>query len=146
MITADAGLPPAAVKSLGLWHEMVKNQDVSGLPEIVADDAVFRSPTVLHPFESRKALVTALETVLTVFEDFTYHREFAGTDGQSVVLEFSAKVGDKSLKGIDIIRFDESGRIADFEVMVRPLNALQDLYDAMIAKLGKTLVTYKNIG
>ena len=57
-----------------------------------------------------------------VFQDFTYHREF--TAGDSVGLEFSAKIGDLSLKGIDLIRFDEAGKIVDFEVMIRPANAL----------------------
>ena len=40
---------------------------------------------------------------------------------KNVVLEFSANVGDKSLKGIDMIRFNEQGKIVDFEVMIRPM-------------------------
>jgi hypothetical protein len=60
-----------------------------------------------------------------------------------VVLEFSARVGDKQLKGIDMIRFDEQGRIVDFEVMIRPLNSLQALGEEMGKRLGQVLPAYK---
>ncbi|TRW99232.1 nuclear transport factor 2 family protein [Paracoccus sp. M683] len=146
MLKTDLPLNPAVLASLRLWHQMIATRDLSRLAEITAPDAVFRSPTVLRGFESAPALALALQTVLTVFEDFSYHREFAGDDGHSVVLEFSARVGDKSLKGIDMIRFDADGRIVDFEVMIRPLNALQLLYAAMTEKLGPALVAFKGKG
>lgn len=68
-----------------------------------------------------------LSNVIQVFENFTYHREFASEDGQHVVLEFSASIGDRQLKGVDMIHFDEQGRIVDLEVMVRPFSGLQAL-------------------
>ncbi|MPQ72114.1 nuclear transport factor 2 family protein, partial [Pseudomonas sp. MWU12-2323] len=77
-----------------------------------------------------------LNTVFNVFEDFKYHRELATADGLNVVLEFSAKVGAKELKGIDMIRFDESGKIVEFEVMVRPLSGLQALGEEVGWRLG----------
>ncbi len=60
-----------------------------------------------------------------------------------MVLEFSAHVGGKELKGIDFIRFDEEGRIADFEVMVRPMSGLQALGTAMAARVGAHLQALK---
>ena len=60
-----------------------------------------------------------------------------------MVLEFSAQVGDKSLKGIDMIRFNEHGQIVDFEVMIRPLNALHDLAAEMGARLAQFMPNYK---
>jgi hypothetical protein len=56
-----------------------------------------------------------------------------------VVLEFSARVGDKKLKGIDIISFDAAGKITDFEVMIRPANAAVMVSEAMAAKAGPRL-------
>ena len=76
-------------------------------------------------------------------KDFRYHRQFASDDGLNVVLEFSARVGDKRLKGIDIIRFDEQGLITEFEVMIRPLNGLQALGAEMGARLGQQLPGFK---
>ncbi len=143
MLTTETTLAPEAIASLNRWHEMIAAGDLSALPEIVAADAVFRSPTVMRGFETAPALILALQTVITVLEDFVYQRSFAGDDGQSVVLEFSACVGELRLKGIDMIRFDENGLITDFEVMIRPMNALGALYEAMTEKLGQSLVAYK---
>lgn len=80
-----------------------------------------------------------LNTVIKVFEDFAYHRQLVAADGLNVVLEFSARVGDRQLKGIDMIRFDEAGRIIDFEVMIRPLSGLQALGEEMGRRLAPFL-------
>lgn len=143
MPETELTLDPAAARSLALWHGMIARRDLTRLPEIVAPEAVFRSPTLLRGFETAPALVMAIETVNTVLEDFACHREFATADGRSVVIEFSARLGDKQLKGIDMIRFGDDGRIVDFEVMVRPLNALKLLGEAMSARLGAALIAYK---
>ncbi|MOA44905.1 hypothetical protein D3C78_1672470 [compost metagenome] len=84
-----------------------------------------------------------LNTVMNVFEDFAYHRELATADGLNVILEFSARVGEKELKGIDMIRFNEQGRIVEFEVMVRPLSGLQALGEEMGRRLGAYLKATK---
>ncbi|MNY75188.1 hypothetical protein D3C86_2144020 [compost metagenome] len=60
-----------------------------------------------------------------------------------MILEFSAKVGEKELKGIDLIRFNEQGRIVEFEVMVRPLSGLQALGEQMGQRLGAYLKASK---
>jgi 2,4-dienoyl-CoA reductase (NADPH2) len=78
-----------------------------------------------------------------VFEDFTYHRELASADGLSVVLEFSANVNGKALKGIDLVQFDADGKIVDFEVMVRPMSGLQALGEEMGKRLAPYLSAYK---
>lgn len=141
--TLNKQLQPAVAQSLALWHEMVAQRDLSRLPGILADDAVFRSPMVFKPYVSAVAVNLILNTVMQVATDFEYHRELASADGLSVVLEFSAKVEDKSLKGIDLIRFDAAGRIVEFEVMIRPFNALQALGAEMGRRLSAYLPAYK---
>jgi hypothetical protein len=128
-------LSPAAQKSLAKWHAMIAKDDLSDLPSIVAEKAIFRSPIAFPPYPTRDVVCLVLRTAASVFEDFVYHREFVAGPND-VVLEFSARVGDKKLKGVDIIRFDETGRIAEFEVMVRPANALMALGQAMGARIG----------
>jgi len=136
-------LKPAAAASLALWHEMVSLQDMGKLPGILHDSAVFRSPMAFKPYVSAAAVNLILNTVMKVFTQFEYHRTLVSNDGLNVVLEFSASVGDKSLKGIDMIRFDEEGKIVDFEVMVRPFNALQALGAEMGERLAAYLPAYK---
>jgi len=144
MTDTPLALHPAVARSLATWHDMVARQDLAALPGIVAPDACFRSPMAFKPYQSAEAVVLILGTVLKVFSNFRYHRQLASADGLSVVLEFSADVGDKSLKGIDMIRFDEAGRIVDFEVMVRPFNGLQALGAEMSRRLAAFLPAYKS--
>lgn len=144
MLSTETQLNPKIIETLEKWHDVVANKDMATLQAILHPDAVFRSPMAFKGYESADAVVLVLSHVIEVFSDFTYHRLFAGADGQSVVLEFSAKVGDKSIKGIDMIQFDQDGLITDFEVMVRPYNGLQALGAAMGERLGHLLPAYKS--
>ena len=128
-------LSPGAAHTLKRWHTMLATADLKALPELLAPDAVFRSPMAHTPYRGAAVVSMILNTVFTVFEDFHYHRELASADGHNVVLEFSARVGDKQLKGIDLIRFNEEGKIIEFEVMVRPLSGLQALGEEMGRRL-----------
>ena len=134
----------AAVKtSLVKWHVIVEKMDMAELPEIVHPEAVFRSPMAHTPYKGAMALCMALHNVGQVFEDFTYHREFATEDGLSVTLEFSAKVNGKELKGADFIQFNEEGLITEFEVMVRPMSGLTALGEEMGKRVGEHLGAFK---
>lgn len=132
---SELTLTPAAAHSLQRWHAMLASRDLKNLPDLLAPDAVFRSPMAHTPYPGAPVVSMILNTVIKVFEDFTYHRELASGDGLSVVLEFSARVGGKQLKGIDLIRFNEQGQIVEFEVMVRPLSGLQALGEEMGRRL-----------
>ncbi len=121
------------------WHEIVATNNIAALGEIVHADAVFRSPMAHTPYPSGMALIFALSNVLEVFENFTYHREFINEDERSAVLEFSASIGAKSLKGIDLIRFDADGKIIEFEVMVRPMSGLKALGEQMAPRMQKLM-------
>jgi 2,4-dienoyl-CoA reductase (NADPH2) len=145
MTTLHTRLQPVVAQSLALWHAMVEQRDLARLPGILAEDAVFRSPMAFKPYASAAAVNLVLTTVMQVFTEFQYHRQLASADGLSVVLEFSAKVGDKSLKGVDLIQFDAAGRIVDFEVMIRPFNALQALGTEMGERLAAYLPAYKSL-
>ncbi|UOE71239.1 nuclear transport factor 2 family protein [Acinetobacter baumannii] len=118
-------------QSLEKWHHMIQSNDLSNLNDLLADEVIFRSPVAHKPYEGRQVVFFILTNVIQVFENFTYHRKFYTEDGENVVLEFSANVGDKSLKGIDMIRFNEHGKIIDFEVMIRPMSGLAALAEQM---------------
>ena len=137
-------LNPAVAKSLAVWHHMVASGDLTDLPSLLHPDAVFRSPMAYKPYPSAQAVALILRTVLTVFEGFAYHRELCDADGLNVVLEFSAHIGDKQLKGIDLIRFDTQGLIVDFEVMVRPMSGLQALGEQMGARLAPLMAALQS--
>jgi hypothetical protein len=118
---------------LNRWHNIVFNRDLQDLQLMLAEDVTFRSPYVWRPYQGRQVTWLILTNVLQVFQEFDYHRELI--DGDNWALEFSAKVGDLSLKGIDLIRLNSEGQIVDFEVFVRPFNGLQALGAAMAQRL-----------
>jgi SnoaL-like domain len=134
---------PAVAATLARWHHMVATGNLADLPQLLNPDATFRSPMAFKPYQSAEAVALILRTVLGVFQNFAYHRELYSDDGLNVVLEFSAEVGGKQLKGIDLVRFDEQGRIVDFEVMVRPFNGLQALGEEMGKRLAAVLPAFR---
>lgn len=125
-------------QALVRWHDMVTTRDMSILNELLAEDVVFRSPVAFNPYPGKQVVFFILTNVIQVFENFTYHREFFTEDGLSVVLEFSANVGEKKLKGIDMIRFNEQGQIVDFEVMIRPKSGL----GALAIQMGQRMAAF----
>ena len=127
-------LHPKAEETLASWHRMVAARDLSKVASLCTADALFRSPVAFTPYKGAPLVAQFLQQALPVFEDFRYDRTFYAGD-HSVVLEFSARVGDKSLKGIDMIRFDGDGRITEFEVMVRPASGLQALGAEMVRRM-----------
>ena len=124
-------------QSLKNWHQMIQTGDLSILNDLLADDVVFRSPIAYKPYEGKQVVFFILTNVIQVFQDFTYHREFYSEDGENAVLEFSANVSGKSLKCIDMIRFNEHGQIIDFEVMIRPMSGLAALAEQMGARIAQ---------
>ncbi|AUX89364.1 MULTISPECIES: nuclear transport factor 2 family protein [Acinetobacter] len=121
------------------WHEMLETRDMSILNELLADNVVFRSPVAFQPYPGKQVVFFILTNVIQVFENFTYHREFLSEDGNNVVLEFSANVSDKKLKGIDMIQFNDEGQIIDFEVMIRPKSGLE----ALAVEMGQRIQAYQ---
>jgi hypothetical protein len=121
---------------LAKWHKFVNEKDEQALAEALADDVLFHSPVLWKPKEGKATAMLYLSSAVRVLEDFTYHRQFVGDN--AVVLEFTARVGTLSVKGVDIIQFNAEGQIVDFEVMVRPASGLQALAAAMAQQLAFT--------
>ena len=126
-------------KSNVRWHEMLETRDMSILNELLAEEVVFRSPVAFQPYPGKQLVFFILTNVIQVFENFTYHREFISEDGNNVVLEFSANVGDKKLKGVDMIQFNEEGQMIDFEVMIRPKSGLE----ALAVQMGQRMQSFQ---
>ena len=111
------------------FREAVERADMDAAVALLAEGVVFRSPAVFKPYEGRETVATILRTVFEVFEDFRYTGELDG-DGVHGML-FEARVGDRSLQGIDLLRADADGQIAEFTVMIRPASGLIALAERM---------------
>ncbi|GGZ86199.1 nuclear transport factor 2 family protein [Novosphingobium arvoryzae] len=121
---------------LARWHAyMDGGSDPAVLAEMLADDAVFHSPVVHTPQAGKAKVMAYLGAASGVFGNgtFEYVREIV--DGDNVMLEFTCEMDGIRVNGIDLIRFNADGKIQDFKVMVRPLKAINKVWDLMAAQL-----------
>ena len=125
------------VSALERWHRVVATGSESALAEVLADAVVFHSP-IVHSPQVGKAIVTAyLAAALKVLgtPSFRYVREVIGE--RDAVLEFIVEVDGLHVNGVDMIRWDDDGRIVDFKVMIRPLKAIDLIHRKMAAALAR---------
>jgi hypothetical protein len=111
------------------FRTAVEAQDHGGMVGELAEDVVFNSPVAFKPFVGRDAVSTLFRALLQTFEDFQYTDEFEAGDVHALV--FRARVGDKELEGVDLLRCDDAGKIRDFTVFIRPASGLMALAQAM---------------
>lgn len=121
-------------ETLALWHQCVKSKDIDLLDSILAQDCVFLSPVVHTPQHGRDITKMYLAGAVAVLGDnFRYAKEVVS--GQYAVLEFNCEVDDVLVNGVDIITFDDAGKIIEFKVMLRPLKAVNVVHAKMRAML-----------
>ncbi|KOG22090.1 nuclear transport factor 2 family protein [Streptomyces viridochromogenes] len=116
------------------FRKAVESRDLDAVAALLADDVVFTSPVAFKPYPGKAITAAILRGVLRVFEDFTYIREIANSDGRDHAFVFTATVAGKQIQGCDFLHFDDDGKIDEFTVMVRPLSAAQALGEAMGAQ------------
>lgn len=124
--------------TLDAWHQLVAERNAAGLDTLLADDVVFYSPVVYKPQEGKPITTMYLAAALHVFgnETFRYVREVVGE--RDAVLEFLVEIDGISVNGVDMIRWNEAGRITEFKVMLRPLKAVNLIHEKMAAMLQRT--------
>lgn len=124
-----------AASALALWMDYMKAPSAEGLDQVLAEDVTFWSPIVHTPQRGRaitKMYLMAADQVLAG-PDFRYVRTFDA--GDRAVLEFETLVDGKTVNGVDMIELGPDGKIIDFKVMVRPLQAVNAVHAQMMAML-----------
>ena len=130
------------------WHEFVRSGDREKLSAVLADEVVFHSPIVFTPQEGRALTELYLMAAYGTFggdeasggtgsegSSFAYTKHVAS--GHHAVLEFETRMGGKYVNGVDIITCNDEGRIVEFRVMLRPLQAVNLMHERMGAMLAK---------
>jgi ketosteroid isomerase-like protein len=113
------------------WHRIVEKRDVQALDALLADDAVFHSPVVHTPQVGKPITKNYLAAAFRVFfnESFRYVRELRGA--RDAVLEFEVTLQGISVNGVDMIKWNDAGKITEFKVMLRPLKAVNLIHQMM---------------
>ena len=127
----------AGIDTLALWHDIVRRGDVAGLRRLLADDCVFHSPVVHTPQRGKDLTAGYLAAAMQVLGNGTFRYVRQVVAERDAALEFEAELDGIHINGIDLMHWDEAGRITDFKVMVRPLKAVNLLHQKMAAALNK---------
>ena len=134
------------------WHRHMRGELPGGLDDLLADDVVFYSPVVYTPQQGKEITTLYLQAAAQTLPGdggattgggspgsgsdgarFRYTKEVLA--GDTAVLEFETTVAGKYVNGVDIIRCDDAGRIVEFRVMLRPLQAVNIVHEQMRAML-----------
>ena len=124
-----------AIATLSAWHQLVAARNTKGLDALLADGVVFHSP-VVHTPQVGKAITTHyLTAAFHVFfnESFRYVREVAGPRG--AVLEFQVNIDGVAVNGVDMLKWNDEGKIVEFKVLIRPLKAINLIHQKMAVML-----------
>ena len=122
------------MNTVELWHEISRGREMDRLEEVLAENCVFMSPIVHTPQKGRELTRAYLTAAFGVFNDsFRYVKEVVTP--QHAVLEFVCDLDGIVINGVDIMTFDDAGKIVEFKVMVRPLKAVNLLHTKMKAML-----------
>jgi hypothetical protein len=123
------------ISTLATWHEFVRSRNAESLNLLLADNIVFYSPVVHTPQMGKEITVRYLSAALHVFsnESFRYVRELTGP--HDAVLEFQVEIDGISVNGVDMLKWNEEGRIIELKVLIRPLKAINLIHHKMAAEL-----------
>ena len=140
--------------TLEKWHRMLAGDPAVMLDDLLHEDVVFYSPIVFTPQRGREITKLYLRAAGNTLDGdggagtpgtgeakpkskgkFRYVREVVA--GNHAVLEFETEADGKYVNGIDMITCDDDGKIVDFKVMIRPLQAINTVHRQMAAMLEK---------
>jgi hypothetical protein len=118
-----------------IWHRLVRERDTRGLDALLAEEAIFYSPVVHTPQVGKAITKKYLAAAFHVFfnESFRYVREVSAR--RDAVLEFEVELDGIIVNGVDMIAWNEAGKITEFKVMLRPLKAVNLIHQKMAAML-----------
>ncbi len=136
-------------KTIENWHNHLRGQHPGGLDDLLADDVVFLSPVVFTPQRGKELTKMYLNAAFSTFsgdevgakaeageessKDFHYTKKVLS--GNHAVLEFETELGGKYVNGVDIITCNDEGKIVEFKVMIRPLQAVNMMHKLMAAMI-----------
>lgn len=122
--------------NLARWHAYMEGgSDPALLSAMLADDAVFHSPVVHTPQVGKATVMAYLVAASHTLGNDSFHYVRELVDGDEMMLEFVTEMDGITVNGVDIIRWNPEGRITDFKVMVRPLKAINKVWEMMAAQL-----------
>ena len=121
--------------TISKMQEIVAKGDEQAIKKILSPNVQFKPPTYYKTWTGRDPVAAILGHVGKIFQEFTYTR-IMGQD-QNWALEFTCKIGDLDIVGVDLITLGEDGLIEILEVTMRPLKSISKLREAINSRVMK---------
>jgi hypothetical protein len=130
-----------SITTLDNWHDIVRTRNLKALDALLADEVIFHSPVVHTPQVGKVITMQYLSAAFYVFfnESFQYVRETTST--HDAILEFTVDIDGISVNGVDMLKWNDEGKIIEFKVMIRPLKAIQIIHQ----KMGEMLASKQHV-
>jgi hypothetical protein len=112
-------------------------RDHDALMKAIAPDFVLNSPILEVPFAGIDEASDLFAVMLEELWPLTYLDEIPGDPH---VLHFTGEIRGKRLEGVDLLHFDDEGRVKEMTVFFRPLAAVAAFLGATGSKLGRRRV------
>ena len=125
---------PVDSKGRSPFRAAVESKDFGRVEATLAPDVQFRSPVVFAPYEGRESVGALLRVVGAVLVPELVYRWQVREEAREVLC-FTSRVGGREVEGVDLLRYDDEGRVAELVVMMRPASALVAVRDAVVAGL-----------
>lgn len=123
------------------WHRIVAERDLEALRDVLAEEVRLGAPPYWAKLEGKDLVCHLLGIIIHTIEDFSYRREWQS--GSELALEFTGVVKGLELQGIDLISLDAEDRLCNLDVLMRPINAVIALREAVAPKMAEFLATRK---
>lgn len=117
------------------WHRYLAGELPGDLEDLLSDEVVFYSPIVFTPQRGKQITRLYLQSAAQVLGSATFRYTRQLLDADTAVLEFETDVDGRQVNGVDVVRCDSAGRIVEFRVMLRPLQAIQVVHERMRRQL-----------
>ncbi len=119
------------------WHRIVSEKDLDALSRILADDVSIGAPPYWARMQGRDLVHHLLGLIVNTIEGFSYRREWQ--KGSELALEFTGRIGECELQGMDLISLDGRGLIQNLDVLIRPANAIDLLRETIAPQMASFL-------
>ena len=119
------------------WHRIVRERDLVGLDRVLDENVSMGAPPYWEKLRGRKLIHHLLGLIVHTIDGFTYHREWC--NGSELALEFTGRVGERELQGIDLISLNDNLLVQNLDVLMRPVNSVIALRDAIAPQMAAFL-------
>lgn len=119
------------LNTVDAWHQLLQNRRIDDLDQLLSEDVTFYSPVVHKPIQGKGITKQYLMAAFTVLVNPSFHYIRQVTGEQDAILEFEVEIDGLSINGVDMIKWDDTGRIIEFKVMIRPLKAINLIHEKM---------------